>query len=209
MQWRVFAGASLLVVLAGGMATFAVLHDPPETKDHIARECRFIAALEAKRMVRWRDYGPSPFEIRRADGMTGGEARPDLAKLPNAGLPRSWRATLVQALAPRKDQPPIDCTAALDQARIPKVNKYNDGPSLESTRFQYSRVTFLPGDRYALFRSTSCAWSRDAWDQDSDFRVWRRVGDTWEPASSYDEPAMYMPPRFKPPVRCFEQPPSI
>lgn len=201
---RVLGWAGLGVVVTAGLALL-IFHDPPNTEAHIARECRFVAALEAKRMVRWKDYGPVPFEIWRAEDRTSGAARADLApKTWKAGLPVSWRSILIQWLAPKEDLPPIDCTKALDEMQVPKVIKYNDGPAEQVARFQYSRITFLPGDRYALFKESFCEQDQNGWDQYGRIRVWRRHGANWEPASSYDELAVYMSPRFKPPMRCFE-----
>jgi len=192
-----------LVVTASGLIVFFILHDPPNTKRHLARECRLIADLEAKRMVRWEDFGPAPFEIWRAESRTSGAARPDLA--PKASAPASWKAALIEWLSPKTDLPSIDCGKALDEKRIPLMMKYNSGPSQAVSRYQYSRVNFLPGDRYALFRMSSCDLDPHGWDQHSRIMIWRHDGTDWEPVSGHITMLVYEFPRFKPPTRCFEK----
>jgi hypothetical protein len=193
-----------LVVAASGLTVLFILHDPPDTKTHVARECRLIADLESKRMVRWEDFGPAPFEIWRAENRTSGAARPDLA--PKANAPVPWKAALIERLSPRRDLPSIDCGKALDEQHVPLMMKYNSGPSQAISRYQYSRVTFLPGDRYALFRMSSCDLDPHGWDQHSRIMIWQRDRTEWEPVSGHITTLVYEPPRFKPPMRCFEKP---
>jgi hypothetical protein len=193
-----------LVVAASGLIVLLILHDPPNTETHVARECRFIADLEAKRMVRWKDFGPAPFEIWRAENRTSGAARPDLA--PGTAAPVSWKTALIERLSPRENLPSIDCGKALSERRVPLRMKYNSGPSQAISRYQYSRVTFLPGDRYALARMSSCESDPHGWDQHSRIMIWRRDGADWEPVSGHITTLFYEPPRFKPPMRCFQEP---
>jgi hypothetical protein len=197
-------GSVGLVVAASGVIFLFILHDPPNKKTHVARECRLIADLEAKRMVRSEDFGPAPFEIWRAENRTSGAARPDLA--PKANAPVSWKAALIERLSPRADLPSIDCGKALDEQRVPLIMKYNSGPSQAILRFQYSRVTFLPGDRYALFRMSSCELDPHDWDQHSRIMIWQRDRAEWEPVGGHLTTLVYEFPRFKPPMRCFEKP---
>lgn len=192
-----------LVLSAIGVAAF-VLHDPPDSPDHIARECRFIASVEAKRMV-WRDEGgPVPFEIWRADDRTSGAARPDLEHWGDQQrLP--WQTVLLRRLTP-KSVAPIDCGAAIQASGAPKIIKHNEGPTRQIDKFQYSRVTFFPGDRFALARKTTCWLDDNGWDQESRVYIWRRNGETWTIISDTRSLAVYDAPRFKPPMRCFQTP---
>lgn len=190
-----------LAVGAIGLAAFT-LRDPPDSPHHIARECRFIAAVEAKRMV-WRDEGgPVPFEIWRANDRTSGAARPDLERWDHH-LP--WQTALAHYLAP-KDLGPIDCGHALRASGSPQIIKHNEGPTRQIDKSQYSRVTFSPGDRFALARETSCWLDDNGWDEESRIYIWRRDGETWTIISDTTSLAVYDSPRFKPPMRCFERP---
>ncbi len=190
--------------MAGGLTVVAVFHDPPDTASHITRECRFLAAIEAKRMVRMTEHGRAPAEVWRAEGKTGGAARPDLAGPPGADLPESFTSRLIQWLAPKRDLPPIDCTATFDAMQIPKMIKYNEGPPIQDFRLQYSRVTFLPGDDYTLFRRTECNRFGDRWDQKDWFELWRRRGASWEQANTHVVYSVLLRPRFELPMRCFD-----
>lgn len=197
-----------VLILAGlalgaiGVATCA-LRDPPDSPDHIARECDFIAKVEARRMVRMRDYGPSPFEMWRASDRTGGAPRPDRSPRFDDHLPLNLR--LLRYLPP-KSQAPIDCGQALDAARVPRVNKYNDGPPRATDHQQYSRITFSPGGRYALARVSLCGMTSGLWDERSRIWIWRRQGETWEPITGHIITLEYTPPNRKPPMRCFQTP---
>jgi hypothetical protein len=191
-----------LVLSAIGVATFA-LRDPPDTAAHIARECRFIASVEAKRMV-WHDEGgPVPFEIWRADDRTSGAARPDLERWSQQRLP--WQTVLLRYLAPT-DVAPINCGAAVKASGAPTIIKHNEGPTRQIDKLQYSRVTFFPDDRFALARETSCWLDDNGWDEESRVYIWRRDGETWTIISDTSSLAVYESPRFKPPMRCFQTP---
>jgi len=191
-----------LVLSAIGVLAFA-LYDPPDSPDHIARECRFIATLEKRRMV-WRDEGgPIPFEIWRADDRTSGAARPDLERWGHDGLP--LRTVLLRHMA-SKTLTPIDCGRALDATGAPRIIKHNEGPARQIYKFQYSRVTFFPGDHFALARMSSCWLDDNGWDQNSRVHIWRRDGGTWTMITDNSVLMVYDPPRFKPPMRCFQTP---
>ena len=191
-----------LVLSTIGAAAF-VLHDPPDSPDHIARECRFIAALEAKRMV-WRDqWGPASFELWRAENRTSGAARPELERWGYQHLP--WQTVLLRYITPSAVAP-INCGQALKASGAPEVIKHNQGPARQIDRLQYSRVTVFPGDRFALARLSVCGLDDNGWDQESRAYIWRRDGEIWTMISDDSSPAIYRFPRYKPPMRCFQTP---
>lgn len=185
-----------LAVGAIGLAAFA-LRDQPETLEHVAKECHFIADLEARRMVRRKDYGPARFEVWRATDRTGGSPRPEMKDLP-------WEMRLL-AKPSAKPQASIDCGPALDGARVPRVQVYNDGPLRQAYRFQYSRIVFSPGDRYAAAQITICEMQDGLWDESSHIAIWRRQDGTWR-RLDYETMLLEMPPSRKPPMRCFQTP---
>lgn len=188
--------AAGLALGAIGLTGFA-LRDQPDTPARIAKECRFIADREAKRMVRRPDYGPVPFEEWRVTDRTGGAPRPTSRDL-------SWEMKLL-AKPWTRPQASIDCGPALDAARIPKVHRYNEGPRQQIYRFQYSRVAFTPGDRYALARFTTCRMEHGKWDEESSLWIWRRRGEIWEMVNP-DRLLQYTYPGRELPMRCFETP---
>ncbi|MBO9546698.1 hypothetical protein [Caulobacter sp.] len=185
-----------LAVGAIGVVAFAP-RDQPDTPKRIAKECRFIADLEARRMVRRKDYGPARFEVWRATDKTSGSPRPETKDLP-------WEMRLL-ARPPAKPQAAIDCGSALDGARVPKVQVYNDGPLRQAYRFQYSRIVFSPGDRYAAARITICEMRDGLWDESSGITIWRRRNGTWQPLDD-ETTLLQLPPTRRPPIRCFETP---
>lgn len=178
----------------GGLVAFA-LRAPPDTPERIAKECRFIADREAVRMVRRPDYGPVPFEEWRVTDRTGGAPHPASRELP-------WEIKLL-AKPWTRPQASIDCGPALDAAHVPKVHRYNEGPRQQIYRFQYSRVAFSPGDRYALARFTTCRMEHGKWDEDSDLWIWRRRGEAWDLVNN-DRSLEYTYPGRPLPMRCFE-----
>jgi hypothetical protein len=182
----------------GGLAAFA-LRDQPDTSARIAKECRFIADLEAKRMVRWKDYGPARFEVWRATDRTSGAPRPDAKALP-------WEMRLL-ARSSATPQASIDCGLALDGARVPRVQTYNDGPLRQAYRFQYSRIILSPGDRYAAARITTCEMQDGLWDERGDIAIWRRQDGIWRRLNG-ETTLFKMPLNRQPPMRCFETPAS-
>ncbi|ATQ43553.1 hypothetical protein CSW64_14650 [Caulobacter mirabilis] len=192
------------IILAGVSTIAVVFHDPPDTATHVARECRFIAALERRRMVRAEAHGPAPSTFWRAEDRTGGAPRPDLSRLPGAGLPNTPRSWLIQRLTPKRDLPSIDCGAVFDAMGIPKVITYNEGPPTQELRLQYSRVSFLPGDRYALVGRTQCSRYNDRWDQAVWFDLWRRRDADWELTNVASIAADFRRPRLAAPMRCFD-----
>lgn len=191
-----------LALGAIGVAVLA-LRDPPDAPAHVARECRFIADQEKQRMVGHDEGGPVPFEIWRAEARTSGAARPGREWGNNQRLP--WQAVLLRHMAP-KTVAPIDCASALEATGAPRIIKHNEGPTRQIDRLQYSRITFFPGDRYALARVSSCWLDDNGWDQNSRIWIWRRTGVTWTPISGHLTLLVYAPPRFKPPMRCFKTP---
>lgn len=189
----IVAGLALGVI---GLTAFA-LREQPDTPARIAKECRFIADLEAKRMVRWKDYGPARFEVWRATDRTSGSPRPGVKDLP-------WEMRLL-ARSSDKPQASIDCGQALDAARVPKVQTYNNGPLRQAYRFQYSRIAFSPGDRYAAARITTCEMQDGLWDERGGIAIWRRKDGIWQRLEG-DSTLLKMPLTRRPPMRCFETP---
>ncbi|MDG2530003.1 hypothetical protein [Caulobacter endophyticus] len=191
----------MAALAVGGVAVAVILHDPLDAPAHASRECGFITALEAKRMVRSDAGGPVPFEIWRAEDATGGPPRP--RHTPSRDAP--WWASLVLRTAPRS-APPINCAAQMNAAGIPRVLKYNDGPTRQIDRQRYSRIVFSPGDRYALSQVSFCHLDDNGWDEESRLWIWRREGGGWTPILGDSIQAVYEMPRFQPPMRCFQRP---
>ena len=207
LRW--IAGLAVLTVVAGGVAVAMVLHDPPDAPSHVVRECAFIATLETQRLEAQRSWfsvhaGPAPFEIWRAEGLTSGAPRrldldrQDIRKQP-------WRSWLVRWLTP-KAAAPIDCSGPLEASKAPQRLKFNTGPTQAVDRMQYSRVTFLPGDSYALAAIRSCWLDPRGWDENMSILIWKKDEAGWRPVSGHIKTMLYELPRFRPPMRCFEKP---
>ena len=168
-------GLALGVAAAAGLAFW--LHDPVDTPNHIARECRLIAALERERLAqhveRARDT-PLSYMVFRAERVSGA---------PRAFEPKALRWRIVDgvlAARGRKAIAPIACAAAMDRARAPKAVRYLPGQPVEtSQRAAYSRAVFWPGDRYALLTWTSCDLLPRSWSQTRHVMLLRRKGAVW------------------------------
>ncbi|ATQ43552.1 hypothetical protein [Caulobacter mirabilis] len=204
MRRLVILACAAAVVLVGALTAVAIARDKPDTASHVARECRFLAAVETQRMVRWETNETGIDAFWRAEGRTGGPPRPDLAASPGADLPKSLGSRLIQWLTPKRALPSIDCGAVFDVMRIPTLIRYEEGPIGRERRLQYSRVSFLPGDRYALVRRIECYRVGGRWDQTVWFDLWRRRGGGWEPVNVHRVNAVFIRPRFETPMRCFD-----
>lgn len=200
---------AVLTLVTSGVAVAVVLHDPMDAPGHVARECAFIATLEAQRLESERlwfsaNAGPASFEIWRAESLTSGAPRRlDLDRQETRKQP--WRSWLVRWLVP-KAAAPIDCSGQLNASKVPRRLKFNAEPTLAMDRKQYSRVTFLPGDRYALAATRRCWLDPHGWDENVSVLIWRKDETGWQPVSGHIETMIYETPRFKPPMRCFEKP---
>ena len=207
LRW--IAGLAGLALVMGGVAVAVVLHDPLDAPRHVARECAFITTLETQRLEAERSWfsanaGPVPFEIWRAESLTGGAPRRlDLDRQNTSKQP--WRSWLVRWLAP-KAAAPIDCSGQLEASKAPQRLKFNTGPTQAVERMQYSRVTFLPGDRYALAAIRHCWLDPHGWDENVSILIWSRDETGWRPVSGHIKTMLYESPRFRPPMRCFEKP---
>ncbi|CAN7219017.1 hypothetical protein [Caulobacter sp. LjRoot300] len=156
------------------------LHDPVETAEHLARECRLIAGLERERIAeqieRSRDMPDDPYLLLRAERVAGA---------PKAFGPRrrSWKLIdAVLAFQGRKAAAPIDCRPALDAAKVPAFVSFSPDKPKTISHSAYSRAVFWPGDRYALITWTPCDLRAEGWDEDrnamllrGDGKVWRQV----------------------------------
>jgi hypothetical protein len=208
-KFRWISGLAVLILIAGGFTAAVTLHDPPDAPVHVTRECAFIATLESERLTaenRWfsANAGPAPFEIWRAEGLTGGAPRRlDLDRQNTRKQP--WRSWLVRRLAP-KTAKPVNCAPQLDAAKVPQRLKFNTGPSQSIERMQYSRVTFLPGDHYAMAAIRRCWLDPHGWDENVSVLIWKKGEAGWRPVSGHVKTMLYELPRFQPPMRCFEKP---
>ena len=166
-----------LVLGAALVAAPAVwLHDPVDSAEHVARECRLVADLERERvggqLERARDTA-LPYLLLRAEKVAGAPRRFAPARRflkPIDGL---------LALQGRKARAPIDCGAALDAAKVPISVRFSPDKPRTISHSAYSRAVFWPGDRYALITWTPCDLFAEGWDENHYPMLLRREGDTW------------------------------
>lgn len=202
-------------VVLGAAATSAValalwLRDPIDTAEHVARECRVVAAVERQRLFDADErVAAKPMVWRRAEAVEGAPGRP-------RGEGRSLKVKAIGALL-ALSRPgragAIDCDAALDQARVPHSVGNQAGAPGEQLRvlgrIRYSRVVFLPGGRYALMSTTHCEARRDrdpvwtGWDQKTETEIWMRQGQEWRAAEPLPVHLVLQSPERKLPARCF------
>ncbi|TCS07530.1 hypothetical protein [Caulobacter sp. BK020] len=194
-------GLVLGVAAVAGPALW--LYDPVDTPNHIARECRLIAALERERMTghveRARDT-PLPYLVLRAERVSGA---------PTAFEPKAWRWKIIDrvlAARARKAIAPIACAAAMDRARAPKAVRYLPGRPVEtSQRSAYSRAVFWPGDHYALITWSSCDLLPRSWSQTRNVMLLRRTGGVWRLVEQKEVLLMLAARSYRGAAECFAQ----
>lgn len=181
LAWFAFG---LVIGAALVAAPAAWLHDPVDSADHVARECRLVADLESRRMadetLRARDT-PLPYQVFRAEKVSGS---------PQAFEPTRWfwkPIDQVLARRGRKAVAPIDCRPALDAAQVPVSVLYQPVKPRSALRVAYSRAVFWPGDGLALIGVRTCHFlpagyaQSGGWTEDASALLLRREDGMWRP----------------------------
>lgn len=180
-------GLAIGAALVAGPAAW--LHDPVNTPDHVARECRLVADIERERMAyevrRARDT-PLPYQVFRAEKVSGPPEAFEPTRLFWKPIDRflAWRG--------RKAVAPINCRPALDAARVPASVLYLPGKPRTALRVAYSRVAFWPGDGLALISMRTCHLlpagyaQPGGWTEETDAMLLRRDGGAWRQVEQKD-----------------------